>query len=267
MEALETRTGEDAVILSTQVKAELKCKPQTPTYYSGLGQLDHVLGGFKEGEVIVVAAPTGQGKTLFLQTLTDRFAKKGINGLWFSYEVGLEDLIERFGNDLPVFAVPRKTIGASIEWLETRIWEGKAKFNTKVVYIDQLHFLVNMGLLSKSGNTSLAIGVLMRDLKRIALETNTIIFLATHLTKTDGRQSTINDIRDSSFIAQEADIVLLLNRTTGGYEVGGDDVLYLNEAKLRIDKNRRKGTLKSINLYYENGRFQETSTNNIQAPL
>ena len=156
--------------------------------------------------------------------------------------------------------MPRKIKGSSLEWLKFRILEGIAKFNTKVIFIDHLHFLLNMDDMAKAKNLSLLIGMLMRDLKTIAVRTNTIIFLVSHLRKTLMEKSpTIEDLRDSSFVAQESDIVMLLwrlkskdkkNRDTGHAE-------YLNESRLVVEKNRRTGNLGGLKLVVNQGRFEE----------
>jgi ATP-dependent Clp protease ATP-binding subunit ClpA len=53
--------------------------------------------------------------------------------------------------------------GNTLTWVEKKIIEGKAKYNSSVVFIDHLHFIVDFG-----ENMSIEIGKTMRELKRMA---------------------------------------------------------------------------------------------------
>lgn len=246
LDALRYYDGEDRVITVSEAKNEIALTPRTLSIKSGVSEIDNALDGFRGGEVVVVSGPTGQGKTTFLQSLTYTFT---VPTLWFSYEVGLADFLERFGLNVPSFTLPKTTKSNDVKWLETRIWEAKAKHNVKVVFVDHLHFLIPFDALM--GNSSLAIGHFMREIKRIAIETDTVIFLVSHLKKTEVEKvPTISDLRDSSFIGQEADIVMLVWRETqDGLE------RYTDNAFLKIEKNRRKGTLKYWKMQHVNSRF------------
>lgn len=246
LDALRLYDGEYRVITVAEAKTEVALKPRIPTIKCGVYEIDNALDGFRGGEVVVVSGPTGQGKTTFLQSLTYTFT---VPTLWFSYEVGLADFLERFGLNVPSFTLPRTTKPSDLKWLETRIWEAKAKHGVKVVFIDHLHFLIPFNALM--GNSSLAIGHFMREIKRIAIETDTVIFLISHLKKTEiDKAPSISDLRDSSFIGQEADIVMLIWRETQeGLE------RYTDNAFLKIEKNRRKGTLKYWKMQHINSRF------------
>ncbi len=168
--------------------------------------------GFRPGQLVILSAPTGNGKTAFLQSLTRTFSEDKIPCLWFSYEVPTLELAERYGDDVPQFEIPRKNVISSFEWLKLRSLEGIAKFNTRVIFIDHLHYLLDMKMLS-GANTSLVIGGLMRELKKFAIETETTIFLVSHLAKTKiDEVPSISDLRDSSFVAQESDIVMVMWR-------------------------------------------------------
>lgn len=261
LEIMELYSGEDRVVSSEDYLLhlqELRERRGNKTFMTGIPKLDEIIGGFKEGQLIVLSAPTGQGKTHFLQSLTNNFAKDGTPCLWFNFEVAGEEFFERFNGEVPTFYLPKKIKGSSLDWLKKRILEGIAKFNTKIIFIDHLHFLLEMEDLAKAKNLSLLIGMLMRELKKIAIKTDTIIFLVSHMKKSLLEKTpTIEDLRDSSFVAQESDLVLMLWRHKIKNSESPTGWEFTNESRLIVEKNRRTGKLGYVKLLLANGRFQE----------
>jgi len=259
LEIMEQYTGEDKVVPSKELFEWIKSQPPTPTIQSKIPTLDKLLGGFKPGQLITLSAPTGQGKTMFLQSLTHTFVENDINSLWFSYEVGNKEFFERFAGEVPLFYLPQKVKNSDQDWLERRIVEGIAKFNTKVVFIDHLHFLIDMRRLAEAKSISLLIGDLMRKLKSIAVRYEVVIFLVSHIRKLQlDKDPDIEDLRDSSFISQESDTVLLMwrnkTKTKDGYQ-------YTNEARMSVAKNRSTGAQGRIKLTFNGKRFYELTDN------
>ena len=82
---------------------------------------------------------------------------------------------------------------------------------------------------------SIEIGTIIRRLKTLAVQGDFVIFLLCHTTKgkQDGTLS-YESIRDSSFISQESDSVIMIKRTLED----GD-----NTARSRIEFHRRTGVL------------------------
>lgn len=242
LELMGSYTGADRVVTIHEAVKLQEGEEKGHSLSSGIPALDDITGGFRTGELVVVSGPTGMGKTTLLQSMTYEFSDNDIPSLWFSYEVGVSDLSERFGGMVPDFVLPYKMIDSDFNWLVSKVYEGIAKFGVRVIFIDHLHFLLDMEELAKT-NTSLAIGHLMRRLKKFAVETNTLIFLVSHVAKTKFEsEPEISDLRDSSFIGQESDYVLLIWR-------------HEDKAFLKVAKNRRLGTLKSVALTLQNGRF------------
>ena len=129
-----------------------------------------------------------------------------------------------------------------------------AKYNCKVVFIDHLHYLLEMQKMAEAKSISLLVGMMMRELKKMAVNHNLTIFLVSHMRKLMyDKLPELDDLRDSSFIAQESDLVLFLKRKKDGD-------IYTNNATLRVSKNRRNGKLGDIKLSLTNGQFQELDT-------
>lgn len=228
-------------------------------FSSGIVLLDGIIDGFHEGDLITITSSTGMGKTSWCQFLTCSFSKIGIKSLWFSYEVPTINFLAKFGDDLPDGYLPKILIDRKMVWIERKIVEGIVKFGIKVVFIDHLHYLFNLG---ESRNVSLEIGEIMRSLKIIAKKYNITIFIISHTKKVDDMGIIgLDSLRDSSFTGQESDYVIALWRikekqTRKDIEEFG--LQYRNETIISVIKNRYNGQLKSFKLYYKDNCYYES---------
>jgi replicative DNA helicase len=66
---------------------------------------------------------------------------------------------------------------------------------------------------------------------------------------------TLEDLRDSSFIAQEADTVIMLWRKTKRDDDG--ELIITNETLVSVQANRRTGETGNVKMVFKNGRFFE----------
>jgi hypothetical protein len=151
--------------------------------------------------------------------LMEKFQQMGITNEWMT-----------------VYA-PLKNTSGDVGWVEKKILEAKKKFDIGAVVIDHLGFLLPKSKgMSSTGNYSVYLGQICRELKTIALDQEVIIILPVHMRKTDN--PTINDIYSSVGIAQESDIVFTLSR-----EEDDDDSseFYTNYSKITLAKNRKTG--------------------------
>lgn len=235
----------DRVITSKEAQELADADRKIPTINTGIQEIDDLLGGFRPGQLVVISAPTGQGKTTFCQTLTTKFEKQGIGCLWFSYEVGISEFLDKF-EGTPVFYLPKELKQNSMEWLEHRIMESIAKYDCKIVFIDHLHYLLEMQKMAQAQSISLLIGMMVRELKKMAIKHGMTIFLVSHMRKLMyDKMPEIDDLRDSSFVGQEADIVMFLKRKIDGK---GENAVATDRCLLSIAKNRRTGSLGFVNL-------------------
>ncbi len=248
--------GPDRIVSMEEVKRDIQALPR-PSYRleTGFPSLDHIIEGFRPGNLVTISAPTKQGKTTLAQSMTKGFSERGHKSLWFSFEVPMAEFLEHFGDDIPNAYVPKefpKNTQRRIEWISWRIQEAIAKYDIKAVFIDHLHFLLGMQELSV-GNTSLMVGGIMRELKRIAISHEVTIFLIAHVKKSlSGSQPSLEDLRDSSFIAQESDIVIMMWRKLmrGTFD-------YSDKSQVAVRAHRRTGKVGSFTVQHENGLFHE----------
>lgn len=247
--------GEDALISSEELVEKIKSEVEEFKMPTGFNQIDSILGGFRLGQLVTISATTGSGKTTFAMEITIRL--KEHNPVWIPFEEGAEELIRKFlerNETPPLFYTPKNITGKSVNWIEQRIIEGKVKHNSKVFFIDHLHFIVPFA----GDRHDLAVGRTMRDLKELAKKWEVCIFIICHLKKVDlDKMPTLDALRDSSFIGQESDTVIMLWRLNKeGYE---------NYVKISVQKNRRTGKLGYSEMIFQDGRFLQKAFPDIKS--
>lgn len=248
---LATYEGPDRVISSKEYKKRLKEEKIRVSFKSLLPALDRYTEGFELGELIIISGYTGHGKTSLCQTFTLNLATQKVNSLWFSFEMTGRQFFAKFPK-VPLFYLPLELKGKALEWIEDRIVEGKIKYNTRVIFIDHLHFVVDIA----TRHPSLEIGKVVRALKTMAIKHNIVIFLVAHTSMPRGDSApTLGDIRDSSFITQESDAAFIIQRLRVPRTK-----FYGNESRITILKHRRMGTIgKGIKVFYVDKQFIEKS--------
>lgn len=246
-ENLENYAGDDQVISSHEILLKLKEKPESVLNVKSLiPTLDGYINGFRDGELIAISGPTKMGKTLLAQSLTVNFDKQQYPSLWFSYEVPVRQFLSQFP-ELPLIYMPAKLKAHAMPWIEARIQESFLKYRTRIIFIDHLHYLVD---LARMKNPSIEIGQVIRRLKTLAVNNGFVIFLLCHTTKGKSENSlSYESIRDSSFISQESDCVIMIRRTPEDGETA---------AQMRVEFHRRAGIIERvIDLIKVNGFLRE----------
>jgi replicative DNA helicase len=251
-EVAKVYNGEDKVIPFEDIVQKIKKGDNEEKIMSGWQGLDDILKGFRYQQLIVVSALTKSGKTSFLMDLTTRIQE--YHPLWFAFEESAEELIRKYvdrGEEPPRAYTPEITRGNAMDWLESKIVEAIAKYNTRIVFIDHLDFVVSF----KAENHHLNIAQAMRDLKGLAKKWNIVIFLVAHLTKAKmDTQPTIEDLRGSASIGQEADTVILLWRETKRED---GQVVITDNVNVSVQANRRTGRTGNVKMCFADGKFTE----------
>jgi len=229
--------GEDRVVTSRELWAVLSAEKEAVyiNAMSGIPGIDRACEGFQDGELIVISGPTKNGKTLLAQTITRNMARSATFPLWFTFEVPARQFLSQFSPQLPLIYMPAKLKPRAMDWFEDRVMESLEKFGTRVVFVDHLHYLVD---LARAKKFDVEIGAIIRRLKTLAVNNNLVIFLLCHTTK--GRHNedlSYESIRDSSFISQESDCCIMVKRTP---DVGE------TRARARIEFHRRTGVMERI---------------------
>lgn len=251
-EAMRVYDGEDRLISSLEILEKIKNEPEEEKFMTGISGLDDCLQGFRKNQLIVLAAPTKSGKSQMTVELASRMQET--KPVFLPFEESAEELVRKFHDRHeipPLFYSPENITGNTVTWIEKKIVEGRVKFDSKLFFIDHLHFIVPFS----SDRLDTRIGQVMRDLKAIAKKHEVIIVLVAHLKKTNMQISpTLEDLRDSSFIAQEADTVMMMWRQTTRKN---NQTIISNNTMLSVQANRRTGKTANVKLTFKDGKYSE----------
>lgn len=226
---------------------------------SGYSKIDDLTKGFEPGELVIVGAVEGVGKSMFVQNMFHNMGKRGIPNLFISMEMSnveaekryieMEMDVSRCNKDkaaaiikeLPLFAYD--TDNMNLDKLDEKIGEAIKERGIQIIAIDHLHYFAPQD----TQNSSAVIGYLVRNLKMIARKHQIPLVVISHLTKLKKKgMPDKSALRDSSFIAQDADCVIMLNR-----DWLASDMVKRNILEFSVQKNRTRGFLGEGELYIQ----------------
>lgn len=216
----ETEPQPDRIVTSKELREELASAPKQTFFNSGHKYLDELIGGFGEGDLIIVGGTQKSGKSTYLQTLTKKFASQGIGCLWFSIEMSNRELLTRFGDSLPIFLLPRvMPTNSTIDWIEKKIVEAKAKHGVKIIFVDHLGMISDEATARERNQVDILDSRLQR-LKRFAISQRVcIIAVATFVLSSVRKKTqtpTTGDFRGTAMLGYTADTLLAIDRLVGG---------------------------------------------------
>lgn len=262
---------EDKVIPLAELAERVRNEPPRTAYLTGFENLDRITGGFREEQLVIIAAARKSGKTSLSLAMTRNMT--AYKPLWFSYEQSFDELVgnwieqgrelgmsdEQTIKSMPVCFVPNKleTDRAKVlHWIECRLVESIAKFNSKVVFIDHLHYLVNLS----SNSLANEMRIITQNLKRMAKKWKVVFIVMAHVNKNAKLETapTTDDIADASAVAQEADIVMMLWRKA---QRENGNLVFFNELSVNVQANRRTGKTGVAEFDYKDGWYHEKEIN------
>lgn len=183
-------------------------------FKSHFSSFDEQLEGIETGEVVVISGHAKNGKTLFAESWLKSLMLKDptCKTLFFSFEVKTRKLLMKYleYESLPLY-VPLVLKTMDFNWLYRCCKHAKEVNGVSIALIDHMHFMVDM---NTKQNMSLNIGAFMRRLKQdIAIGLDMAVILIAHQGQAEkGKEASVYSIRDSSFVAQEADSVIVVSR-------------------------------------------------------
>lgn len=287
------RMGRDFVTLAQMASdvIEWLCSDEQAGLSTGFPDLDDKLGGGPQpGELIVLAARPGMGKTALALSILDnvcvRFAQPA---QVFSLEMSRRQLIVRLAAMRAGVDVQRVRPGRLRSDEHTRIVDALAQIALDDVLVDDtpcehidamrakarraasttppaLIVVDYLGLAEAGGeNRVQQVGYITRNLKAMAREINCPVLALAQLNRAvEGRASKVpmlSDLRDSGSVEQDADVVMFLHRED--YYDRATDKAGL--AELHIAKNRN-GPPGVVPLQYEARLTQFRNLTHYRAP-
>lgn len=237
----------------------------TTPYSTGFdGFDDHMRGGVREGDLVIITGLSGHGKTTFAQNISVNLSNAGHASIWFSYEVTMDNLYAKFkemskNHDLFLVFTPRQNTTGKLDWIFQKCLEAKAKYQTKFVFIDHLDFL-SPSRLTSSDQKRMVIEDIVKELKTFAIQNQMVIFLMAHVKKVQGREVEMQDTAESSATYKLCDFMISVSRTYKQGNVDGHKVEIVQpDSRAKYLKNRLTGQLPIMSFIMENNVIQPTA--------
>lgn len=250
--------------------------PQVASVPTGFWGIDAKTHGFRPGELIILAARPSMGKTSLAGGITLQAARAGYPVLFFSLEVGAEQLATNWlsqlaevdGGDIRGGTVDEHGLEAirraaaelaelpieinytsaiPIRDLRTAVRQRMARHPVGLVVIDYLQLM--RGLESESRQHE--VSTIAQGLKAMARDLGVPVLALAQLNRNvdqrEDHRPRLSDLRESGSIEQEADVIMFLYRL-GYYEP--EEPAHRNHAVVIVAKNRH-GATGDVRLHFE----------------
>ena len=243
----------------------------TPT---GFTDVDKLFWGLRGGDLLILAARPGVGKTSFALNLATNAAKAGAAVALFSLEMGANQLVQRI-----LCAEARVNLGqlragnlqegdwnaimnaaATLSGLELYIddtpglslLEMRAKARRQLrdkkkglIIVDYLQ-LMQPPSNRRDGNRAVEVAEISRGLKVLAKEMDMPLLALSQLSRAvemrGSKRPMLSDLRESGSIEQDADIVMFIDRSMDEMEAETDGRPDWGTAELIVAKHRNGAT-------------------------
>ena len=252
---------------------------------TGFKDVDDLIHGFRGGDLVILAARPGVGKTSFALNLATNAAKAGVAVTFFSLEMGAEQLVQRILCSEARVSLSKLRSGLIAEGDWGALAEHSGKLSQLDFYIDdapgltilearakarrELHGIKEgqKGLIvvdylqlmqpspgTKNKSTNDQVGEISRGLKILAKEMNMPVIALSQLSRAveqrgKDKRPMLSDLRDSGSIEQDADIVMFIDRSMNEIEAESESRPDLGMAKLIVAKHRN-GATRDIDLAF-----------------
>ena len=246
---------------------------------TGFKDVDDLFHGFRAGDLIVLAARPGIGKTAFALNLAVNAAKLGVTVAFFSLEmssgqlmqrvlssearVGLEKLRsgkENAGDWNALLDASQKLSMLDMHFDDTpglSILEARAKARRELrniigsdkpglIVVDYLQ-LMQPPVQRRDGNRAVEVSEISRGLKILAKEMGMPVIALSQLNRAvelrgKKKRPMLADLRESGSIEQDADIVMFIDRSMDEIEAEDEDRPDYGTATLIVAKHRNGPT-------------------------
>ncbi len=242
--------------------------------------LDDMLHGLQDGEMVIVAARPSMGKTAIAMNIVEAIASKKQPVGVFSLEMSKQQLAQRLMCSRASIDAQRVRKGTLRAEEYQRLALMVAELSKFPIWVDDTPGLTIMDLRAKARRLALQRGVKMimidymqlmegtsgvesrqqqiteisRGIKGIARELNIPVICLSQLNRQsegrEGHKPRMSDLRESGSIEQDADVVLLLHREDY-YRQTDPDFVPTNEAEIIIAK-QRNGPTGTVKLTFDN---------------
>jgi replicative DNA helicase len=240
---------------------------------TGFTELDRLLAGMRGGDLVILAARPGVGKTSLALNIAVNAAREGTTIAFFSLEMPAAQLTQRILsseasvdnskmrtghlteddwkhlidtcsvlNDYEFYI--DDTPGLTLTELRAKARRQLHNVEQGIIVIDYLQLMQSKG--SGQADRWVAVGEISRGLKMLAKELNVPILALSQLSRAvetrKEKRPMLSDLRESGSIEQDADVVMFIDRSLSQDEAESFDRPDIGKAKLIIGKNRNGAT-------------------------
>ena len=250
---------------------------------TGFADVDQLFHGFRGGDLVILAARPGVGKTAFALNLATNAAKAGISVAFFSLEMSSGQLVQRILCSEARVSLERIRSGNIQEgdWVSIAdasgrlselelfiddtpglsILEARAKARRELRNVEKGKGLIVVDYLQlmqpqtarRDGNRAVEVGEISRGLKILAKEMDMPVIALSQLSRAvemrGKKRPQLSDLRESGSIEQDADIVMFIDRSMNEEEAESEDRPPMNTADLLVAKHRN-GPTRDIRLAF-----------------
>ena len=239
---------------------------------SGFKDLDKILGGFRDGDLIVLAARTSIGKTALALNMAINAAKAGAAIAFFSLEMPSQQVVQRIlssqaninsssmrkgfleAADFQALTNAFNELGNLRFWIDDSpamtVMELRAKARRLMRGVEGGQGLIVVDYLQllqptrgfRERQRYLEVGEVSRGLKVLAKELGVPVLalsqLARGIEQRESKRPMLSDLRESGSIEQDADVVLFIDRSKTPEEALEKNRPELGTANIIVGKNR-----------------------------
>lgn len=258
LESLQKDRGDEfGLVLMSQYREEIKTAYESWGKATGLStgyvKLDGMTKGLVGGELIVVGGATSNGKTALGINIANNIAKMKRKVLFVTLEMTQVELGKRFAfinggmdgfDTVSDYLVLQQQDELNWKSVDGLMKKAAKDFKVDLVVIDHLHYFTR-----ELQNVAEELGNITKEFKKNAIRYKLPVVLLSHTRKGTSKTSTktgMDDLRGSSYIAQDADVVLMVER----------DSRTPDKISVSIHKNRNRGFDPADNEYHFD--FEET---------
>lgn len=240
---------------------------------TGFKDVDQLFNGLRGGQLLILAARPGVGKSSFAMNLAVNAAKQGSTVAFFSLEMASVEITKRLlsaeaGISLsvlnngriddnawaPLFDASERlskidlyvddSPGLSLVELRTKARRMMRNVQNGLIIVDYLQLMTPV--IPHPNNRTMEVAEISRGLKMLSKELNVPIMALAQLSRavesrTDKRPM-LSDLRESGSIEQDADIVMFIDRSTSEAEAESDKRPDWGTADLIVAKHRNGPT-------------------------
>ncbi|MBR3689791.1 MAG: replicative DNA helicase [Eggerthellaceae bacterium] len=251
---------------------------------TGFKDVDDLFHGFRGGDLVILAARPGVGKTSFALNLAVNAAKAGVAVAFFSLEMSAGQLVQRIlcaearislsdvragkikEGDWSAIADATNTLSKLELYIDDSpglsILEARAKARRELrhatgagkglIIVDYLQ-LMQPPSVRRDGNRAVEVGEISRGLKVLGKEMDMPVLALSQLSRAvemrGKKRPMLSDLRESGSIEQDADIVMFIDRSMDEMEAETEGRPDLGTAELIVAKHRN-GPTRDIKLAF-----------------